>query len=313
MKVVFFGTPEYAVPSLQALIDSRHEVVAVVSQPDKPRGRSNKVVSTPVKELAQEHNIRVFQYEKIRKDDISELLEISADIYVTCAYGQILGENILFAKKYGVVNLHGSLLPKYRGASPVQCALIGGETMTGVTILKSNVGMDDGEIVTSREIDISADDNAITLFDKLSKLSAEMIVPTLDDIESGKAIYTPQDDSLATSCSMFKSDMGIVDFGWSAQKIVGLIKGLAMWPNVRITIDDVYFKLYNARISYLQVRDFEGASDGEVLVADNKQGLHIKCSDGIIEITELLPINSKKMTAKSYLNGKIIKVGSIAK
>lgn len=313
MKVVFFGTPEYAVPTLQALLDSKHEVVAVVSQPDKAKGRSNKIVPTPVKALAMKYNIPVFQFEKIRKDDISELTDIPADIYVTCAYGQILGENILNAKKYGVINLHGSLLPKYRGASPVQCALIGGEKVTGVTILKSEIGMDDGDIITKKELEISDDDNAITLFEKLSKLSAEMIVPTLDDIENGVATYTHQVHENATHCTMFKSEMGEIDFNWSVDKIVGLIKGLAMWPNVRITIDDVYFKLYNARVSSLNVDDYATAQTGAVLVADSRRGLHIKCGDGIVEITELLPINSKKMTAKSYLNGKNINIGSIAK
>lgn len=313
MKVVFFGTPEYAVPTLQALLDSRHEVVAVVSQPDKAKGRSNKIVPTPVKALAMKYNIPVFQFEKIRKDDISELTNIPADIYVTCAYGQILGENILNAKKYGVINLHGSLLPKYRGASPVQCALIGGEKVTGVTILKSEIGMDDGDIITKREIEISDEDNAITLFEKLSILSAEMIVQTLDDIENGVATYTHQVHENATHCTMFKSEMGEIDFNLSVDKIVGLIKGLAMWPNVRITIDDVYFKLYNARVSGLNINDYSSAPVGAVVVADNKRGLHIKCGDGIVEITELLPINSKKMTAKSYLNGKNINIGSIAK
>lgn len=313
MKVVFFGTPDYAVPTLQALLDSRHEVVAVVSQPDKAKGRSNKIVPTPVKALAMRYAIPVFQFEKIRKDDISELTNIPADIYVTCAYGQILGENILNAKKYGVINLHGSLLPKYRGASPVQCALIGGEKVTGVTILKSEIGMDDGDIITKRELEISDNDNAITLFEKLSNLSAEMIVQTLDDIESGVATYTHQVHENATHCTMFKSEMGEIDFNWSVTKIVGLIKGLAMWPNVRITIDDVYFKLYNARVSGLNINDYSSAPVGAVVVADNKRGLHVKCGDGIVEITELLPINSKKMTAKSYLNGKNINIGSIAK
>ena len=307
MKVVFFGTPEYAVPSLQAIINSRHKVVAVVSQPDKPVGRSNKLVPTPIKKLAMETNIPVFQYEKIRKEDISELLNIDADIYVTCAYGQILGENVLFAKKYGVINLHGSLLPKYRGASPVQCALIGCEKETGVTILKSGVGMDDGPLVTAQTIKIVEDDNAITLFEKLSYLSANMIVDTLDDIENGDAKYTVQDESLATKCSMFKPEMGIVDFNKPAEEIVGLIKGLAVWPNVRITIGGVYFKLYNAKLSTVDGTGFE---PGQVVLANNKQGLHIKCGEGVVEITELLPINSKKMTAKSYLNGKSIEIGS---
>ena len=311
MKVVFFGTPEYAVPSLQAIIDSRHEVVAVVSQPDKPKGRSNKVVPTPVKELALNYNIPVFQFEKIRKEDTSILTQIDADIYVTCAYGQILDEKILYAKKFGVINLHGSLLPKYRGASPVQSVFIGCEKVTGVTILKSEIGMDDGDILTSNVIDIDNDDNAITLFDKLSKLSAQMIVPALDSLESGDYSYTPQDSSLATHCTMLKPEMGDLNFDNSVESIVGLIKGLAMWPNAHITIDGVYFKLYNAQISTI-AGDYSDYKNGQVVIANNKQGLHIKCGDGVVEITELLPINSKRMTAKSYLNGKQIKVGSIA-
>ena len=310
MRVVFFGTPEYAVPSLQAIIDSKHEVVAVVSQPDKPKGRSNKLQPTPVKLKALEYGIKVFQFEKIRKNDISELLSIPADIYVTCAYGQILDEKILFATKHGVINLHGSLLPKYRGASPVQCALIGLEKKTGVTILKSGIGLDDGDIVTSRAINIDKGENAISLFDKLSILSADMIVETLDNIENGKATFTPQDESIATKCSMLNPEMGVIDFTKSAEEIVGLIKGLAQWPNARITIDDVYFKLYNAEVSDVSADNFEC---GQVVVANNKQGLHIKCGIGVIEITEILPINSKKMSAKSYLNGKQINIGSYAK
>ena len=309
MKVVFFGTPEYAVPSLQAIIDSRHEVVAVVSQPDKPKGRSDKLVLTPVKAKALEYNIPVFQYEKIRKEDISDLLAIDADIYVTCAYGQILDEKILFAKKHGVINLHGSLLPKYRGASPVQCALIGMENETGVSILQSGVGLDDGPVMMRESIVIDEDDNAITLFDKLSLLSAKMIVPALDSIENGMAKFEEQDESLVSKCSMFNPEMGIIDFNKTSREIVGLIKGLAQWPNARITIDGVYFKLYNARVSSVETEGFE---NGQVVVADNKRGLHIKCGDGAIEITEMLPINSKKMTAKSYLNGKSINIGSCA-
>lgn len=311
MKVVFFGTPEYAVPALRAIINSNHEVVAVVSQPDKPKGRSNKLVPTPVKALAMEHGIDVYQPDKIRKDDISQLLSIPADIYVTCAYGQILGEDVLFNTKYGVINLHGSLLPKYRGASPVQSVLINCESVTGVTVLKSGIGLDDGDILHSRELVIDEDDNAISLFDKLSNLSAEVIVDVLDKIERGNITYTPQDNSLATKCSLLSPEMGNIDFNLSAKKIVGLIKGLAMWPNARITIDDVYFKLYNAKLSSIEeVADYK---PGQVIVADNKRGLHIMCADRAIEITEFLPINSKKMSARSYLNGKQIKIGSYVK
>ena len=311
MKVVFFGTPEYAVNVLQALIDSRHEVVAVVSQPDKAVGRSNKIVPTPVKALALLHNIPVFQFEKIRKDDISELLSIDADVYMTCAYGQILGENVLFAKKHGVINLHGSLLPKYRGASPVQCALLNNEKITGVSVLRSGVGMDDGEVMLKESIEISEDENAITLFDKLSRLSASIAPKVLDLLESGDAKFESQIEEDATRCSMLKPEMGNLDFGQSVDSIVGKIKGLAMWPNAHITIDGVYFKLYNAK-KYNGELDISNYNNGEVVLASSKQGLVIKCSDGFVEITELLPINSKKMTAKSYLNGKQIRIGSIA-
>lgn len=310
MKVIYFGTPEYAVPALDAIINSHHEVIAVVSQPDRPKGRSNKPVFTPVKELALKYNIPVYQFEKIRKDDVSELLNIDADIIVTCAYGQIIGANVLFAKKFGVINLHGSLLPKYRGSSPIQWALIDGEKVTGVTVLKSDVGMDDGDILMSSKINIAEEDNAITLFDKLSNLSAEIAVKALDALESGNYSYTKQDNNLATHCKMLNIEDGNLDFNLSASRIVGIIKGLAMWPNAHITIDGVYFKLYNARVKSLE--GYENARNGEVVIANNKQGLFIKCADGLVEITELLPINSKKMTAKSYLNGKKINIGSIA-
>lgn len=310
MKVIFFGTPDYAVPSLQALIDSKHQVVAVVTQPDKPKGRSSRPVFTPVKALAHKYNIPVFQFEKIRKDDVTDLLNIDADIIVTCAYGQIIGANILFAKKYGVINLHGSLLPKYRGSSPIQWSLINGEKVTGVTVLKSDVGMDDGEVLMSKQIDISDDDNAITLFDKLSKLSAQVGVEALNMLESGNYKYSKQDESKVTLCKMLNSDMSKLNFNSTRREIIGYIKGLAMWPTAHITIDGVYFKLFNAKP---YEGNFESYQNGQVVIANSKQGLVIKCSDGLVEITELLPEGSKKMSAKSYLNGKKINIGSISK
>ena len=223
MKVVFFGTPEYAVNVLKSLIDSRHEVVAVVSQPDKPIGRSNKIVPTPVKALAIANNIPVFQFGKIWKDDITDLLAIDADVYMTCAYGQILGENVLFAKKYGVINLHGSLLPKYRGASPVQCALLKNEKVTGVSVLRSGVGMDDGDVMYKEEIEISDDENAITLFEKLSHLSASIAPKVLDMLESGEAKFESQNNEEATHCSMLKPEMGDLDFSLGVDNIIGKI------------------------------------------------------------------------------------------
>ncbi len=322
MRVVFMGTPEVAVPVLEAIYNSHHEVIAVVSQPDKAKGRSNKIVPTPVKQVALTHGTPVYQFENIKKDDISSLLNLDADIIVTCAYGQILKENVLNAFKHGVVNVHFSRLPKYRGASPVQSVLIGCERDTAVTVLKSGIGMDDGDIIDVADYAISKEDNAISLFENLSQVGAKLIVKVLDDIEASKAKYVSQESTNVppSYCTMLKPEMGDLDFDSSADKIVGLIKGLAMWPNAHITIDDVYFKLYNAiayeannDCPYLKDLKLEDYQNGEVVIASNKQGLFIKCSDGFIEITELLPINGKKMTAKSYLNGKKINVGSIAK
>lgn len=359
MKVVFMGTPDVAVPILNAIYNSRHEVVAVVSQPDKAKGRSNKIVPTPIKSLALEHGTPVLQFENIRKDDISSLLSLDADIIVTCAYGQILGEDVLNAFRFGVINVHFSELPKYRGASPVQSALISMENMTGVTILKSGIGMDDGDIIRVDRGFIEDNENAFDAFEWLSNMGARNIVPALDEIENGTATYLKQADFgiEPTYCKKLSPEMGNIDFGKGTLEIIGLIKGIAIWPTAHITIDDTYFKVYNARVypyevtvdankSYTLVYDenevnpeavtFNGGEkytnhfnlghfvlpnelnlgnykNGEVVVANSKQGLVLKCSDGFIEITELLPINGKKMTAKSYLNGKKINVGSIAK
>lgn len=320
------GTPDVAVPILEAIYQSKHEVVAVASQPDKAKGRSNRIVPTPIKQVALNHGTTVYQFENIKTDDISSLLKLDADIIVTCAYGQILKENVLNAFRHGVINVHFSRLPKYRGASPVQSALIECEKSTAVTVLKSGIGMDDGDIIDIADYNISNEENAISLFENLSKVGASLITKVLDKIESGEAKYIPQERTNIppSYCRMLKAEMGDIDFNCSAEKIVGLIKGLAMWPNAHITIDGVYFKLYNA-IAYsinksngganpcllnLNINDYK---NGEVVIASNKQGLILKCSDGFVEITELLPINSKKMTAKSYLNGKKINVGSIAK
>ena len=309
MKVIYLGTPDFAVLPLKKIIESGFEVVAVVSQPDRPVGRKREIKPTPVKACALEYGIPVYQFEKIR-NEYKVLKELNADIMVTCAYGQILTQEVIDLTPKGVFNIHASLLPKYRGASPVQSVLLGMEKETGVSILRSGIGLDDGDVMMVKKIDIAEEDNAITLFDKLSRLSAEVIIPALDSIEDGTAVFRHQDESLATKCSMLKPEMGNVDFTKSPEEVVGLIKGLAQWPNVRITIDDVYFKLFNAVVSKVDVAGFDC---GQVVVANNKQGLHIKCGNGAIEITEILPINSKRMSAKSYLNGKQIKVGSIAR
>ncbi len=305
MKIIFFGTPDFAVPALTKLIE-KHEVVAVVTQPDKPQGRSNKPVPGPVKKLALEHNIPVLQYEHIRKQGVDDLKSFNADVMVTCAYGQILSQEILDITPIGVLNIHGSILPKYRGAAPIQWAIINGDKTTGITILRSEAGMDDGDILLTHEVDIKEYETSEELFERLSHLGAECIIQALDLVASGKAVFVPQNHQIATKCKMLKPEMGKVDFNLSAKQIANLIHGLNPWPLAHISINNIKFKLFKAKV----VECNEDGRVGTVVVSSPKKGLIIKCGEGYLLVDELQAENGKRMPAKSYLNGKTIAVGS---
>lgn len=314
MKIVFFGTPDFAIPTLQSLIDSKHEVLAVVTQPDKPVGRNGKVVFSPVKTLALKHNIPVLQYEKIRRDGVEELKSLNADVFVTAAYGQILSKDILEASKFGVFNVHGSLLPKYRGAAPIQWAIINGEKTTGITILKSDVGMDDGNIILSKSVDIKDGETAGELFDRLKVVGAECLMEALDQLENGTITYTPQNHSEATTCKMLKKELCKIDFNKTTNEIINLILGLNPWPVAEIYFKEGRFKVYKAQNANEKINSFNinpNAKNGEVVVASPKQGLIIKCDNGFVELTSIQAENGKIMDAKSLLNGKKIEVGQV--
>ena len=314
MKIVFFGTPDFAIPTLQSLIDSKHEVLAVVTQPDKPVGRNGKVVFSPVKTLALKHNIPVLQYEKIRRDGVEELKSLNADVFVTAAYGQILSKDILEASKFGVFNVHGSLLPKYRGAAPIQWAIINGEKTTGITILKSDVGMDDGNIILSKSVDIKDGETAGELFDRLKVVGAECLMEALTQLENGTITYTPQNHSEATTCKMLKKELCKIDFNKTTNEIINLILGLNPWPVAEIYFKEGRFKVYKAQNANEKINSFNinpNAKNGEVVVASPKQGLIIKCDNGFVELTSIQAENGKIMDAKSLLNGKKIEVGQV--
>ncbi len=316
MKVVFFGTPDFSIPTLTKLIESKHEVIAVVTQPDKPVGRNGKVVFSPVKQLALKHNIPVLQYEKIRRDGVEELINLNADVFVTAAYGQILSKEILEASKLGVFNVHGSLLPKYRGAAPIQWAVINGEKVTGITILKSDVGMDDGDIISLTPVEILENETAGELFDRLAEIGANCLIDALTMAENGTITYTPQNHAEATVCKMLKKEISVIDFSKSNTEIKNLILGLNPWPVAEMNLMEGRFKVYRAELvsqsKQEQLNLFGNYSAGEVLVASPKQGLIIACGDGLIEITELQAENGKIMPAKSLLNGKKIALNQIA-
>ncbi len=316
MKIVFFGTPDFAIPTLQMLIDGHHDVVAVVTQPDKPVGRSGKVVFSPVKQLAVSHNIPVLQYDKIRLQGVNDLVNLKADLFVTAAYGQILSKEILEASVYGVYNVHGSLLPKYRGAAPIQWSVINGDKVTGITILKSDVGMDDGDIILTKEVNIGEDETAGELFDRLAILGAECMSEAISRLENGTITFTPQNHEIATKCKMLKKEMNKVDFNLPCNLVKSFILGFNPWPVAEINLKEGRFKVYKAQVvSNEQMQKLELTKDykvGEVVVSSNKLGLIIKCGEGFVEITEIQAENGKVMSAKSLLNGKQILVGQIA-
>lgn len=318
MKIVFFGTPQFSVNTLQALINSFHTVLAVVSQPDKPNGRNKKLLPPPVKLLAEKYGIPVYQFQKIRIEGVEKLKELNADCFVTCAYGQILSKEILDIPKYGVINVHGSLLPKYRGAAPVQWSIINGEKTSGITILKSDVGVDDGPIILKRELEIENGETANSLFHKLSVLGAEVLIEALSKIEDGTATYTKQNEEESSVCKMLKKEMSQIDFSMDAIQIVRLINGINSWPVAKLTVGNVLLKIYQAQ--FLEEDEVIAINKlcktfkvGQVVVASTKTGLIIKAKNGYIKCLQVQPENGKIMGSTSFLNGKKIEVGTECK
>lgn len=306
MKIVFLGTPDFAVPSLEKLCDSRHEVIAVVTQTDKPVGRHGKVEFSPVKETALKRGIKVLQYNKIRAEGVDDLRALNADIFVTCAYGQILSQEIIGIPKYGIINVHGSLLPKYRGAAPIQWAILNGDKYTGITIMRTEAGVDTGDMLMQRSIEIGERETAGELFERLSGLGAEMIVEAVDLIERGEAVYTPQDHSAATHVRMLKKTDGIIDWSRSSEDIDRWVRGMNPWPSAYTYYMGKSIKIWSVEIC--QPTDVS-APCGTVLTSDRQNGITVKTGDGSVRIIELQLEGSRRMFAGEYLLGRSFKVG----
>ena len=307
MKIIFMGTPHFGAIVLEKLIESKHDVVAVVCQPDKPIGRKQILTPPETKVLAKEHNIPVYQFKKIRVDGVETLKEIDADIMVTAAYGQILSKEVLDITKFGVFNVHASVLPKYRGSSPIQWSLINCEKKIGVTILKTLEGLDNGPILLTKEIDIQNDDTVASLMQKLGELGADLLLDGLDMLESGNYKLTEQDESQMTYYPMLKKENSNIDFSLPAERVVGFVRGMAEWPVAVTNIQGTAVKVFDAEVvNYLPERNY---LYGEVVCASNKQGLIVKCGDGFVRLSKIQPQNSKLMNDTDYLNGKKIPVG----
>ncbi len=306
MNIVFLGTPDFAVASLNALINSRHKVLALFCQPDRA-GNRGKINIPATKQVALEHGIMVYQPENISKESVELLKSLQPDLMVTCAYGQMLSKKILDICP--VYNIHASLLPKYRGSAPIQWAIINGDKTTGVTIMKTNEGMDTGDILMAREIEIADDDTAESLFNKLSLLGSEVILDALDIIESGNFTLTPQDETKATKCKMLKKEMGKIDFSKSAGEIINLIRATNPWPSAYCILNDKLFKIHKAKKSGF----FGTGNPGEVVYLA-KDSAVIACGNKtFIELIEVQLEGAKRMNIKDFIAGNKLKEGDILK
>lgn len=307
MRILFLGTPDFAVEALKKILTTRHEVVGVVTQPDRKRNRGELSFS-PIKECAIENNIKVYQYESIRKEGVEDIKAINPDIMVTCAFGQIISQEILDIPKYGVINIHASLLPKYRGSSPIQWCLIKGEKKTGITIMRTALAVDSGDILLQKEIDILPDENAGELFDRLAVLGGEAIVEALEIIDSGKAKYVPQDESKATHYPMIKKEDGHIDWSQSNIDIFNKMRGFTPWPSVYSFLDKKLFKILKCKI----VDNDEIAKDlsqGEVFVENHRKAF-VGCKSGAIELLEVQLEGKKAMDIATFLTSGKLKTGA---
>ncbi|MBR6396440.1 MAG: methionyl-tRNA formyltransferase [Lachnospiraceae bacterium] len=298
MKIVFMGTPDFAVPTLDAIIKAGHEVLAVVTQPDKPKGRSGELSMSPVKEYALKEGIEVLQPARLRKDEefLSYFESLKADVCVVVAFGQILPKRVLDAYKYGCINVHGSLLPAYRGAAPIQWAVINGDEKSGVTIMQLDEGIDTGDIIAKKEIVLDAKETGGSLFDKLATLGGQMIVDVLKSLEDGSVTRTPQGPATTEYAKMLDKNMGKIDFSLDAKKIECLIRGLNPWPSAYSYINGKTLKIWEADVIC-------GSGEPGSIIDIDKNGFTVACGKDALYIKEVQLEGKKRMASSDFLRG----------
>jgi len=307
MKVVFMGTPDFAVGALESIISAGHEVTAVVTQPDKAKGRSGQMQAPPVKECALKHGIEVFQPVKIKTPEaVQELKKYEADIFVVAAFGQILSKEILEMPRFGCVNIHASLLPKYRGAAPIQWAVIDGEEETGVTIQQMNEGVDTGDILSQEVVKLDAKETGASLFDKLAICGAQLIVKTLEAIEKEEVTPVKQDDSKSTHAKMLDKSLGKIDWSKDAVSIERLVRGLNSWPSAYTYFNKKSVKLWNCDV--IDESSINNEEYGTIICVE-KDYFDVACGKGILRVRELQLEGKKRMDTKTFLLGNQWKCG----
>ncbi len=303
MRIVFMGTPDFAVPSLQALIDAGHDVCAVYTQPDKPQGRKQILTAPPVKTLALEHDIPVFQPNTLKnEDEQARLRELAPEVIIVVAYGKLLPKAVLDIPPHGCINVHGSLLPRWRGAAPIQWAVIAGDEMAGVTTMQMAEGLDTGDMLLTYETKVGEKETAGELFDRLAQSGAELLTQTL--VKLDEITPRPQDDAQSCYAHMLDKQMAVIDWSKSAHEIDCLIRGLNPWPIALTTLSGERLKVFAAEKA-------NGRGDpGTVLEADPKKGLTVACGEGALKLTEIQLVGGKRMKATDFLRGHAIEVGT---
>ncbi len=308
MKVIFMGTPDFSVGTLEALIEAGHEVVLVVTQPDKPKGRGHDMQFTPVKEVALKHNIPVFQPKRVRNPEcIEELRKYDADVMIVVAFGQILPKEILEMTKYGCINVHASLLPKYRGAAPIQWAIIEGETVSGVTTMQMDEGLDTGDMIRKTEIVLDKNETGESLHDKLAQAGAALCVETLKAVEAGTATFEKQGETPTAYARMLDKKLGEIDWNKSAVSIERLVRGLNSWPSAYTTWDGKVMKIWEAEV--VEGTGNEGDVPGTV-VSVEKNSINVLTGEGILKIKALQIPGKKRMDTGAFLRGYSVAQGT---
>lgn len=325
LNILFMGTPDFALESLKALYEAKHKIIGVVTNIDKPKGRGMKLVASPVKEFALEKNLKIFQPQKVRNNPefIEEVKNLNPDLICVVAYGKILPKELLDIPKYGCVNVHGSLLPEYRGAAPIQWAVLNGDKKTGITTMFMDVGMDTGDMILKEEVDIGEDETTGELWDRLKVIGANLLVKTVKKIEEGTATRTPQPEE-GTIAPMIEKEMGKIDWeNKTTDQIKNLVRGLNPIMGAYSYLEGKKIKFWKVQTltekellnQFEELQEYKGhlkgMQAGTVLFSDSKTGLFIKANDGILKVLEIQGENSKKMPINDFLRGNKIIVGSI--
>ena len=307
MRIVFMGTPDFAVASLERLISDGHNVVGVFTQADKPRGRHMTLTPPPVKVCAMEHDIPVYQPESLKHGEAMPVLEeLQPELIVVAAYGMILKSDVLDFPKYGCINVHASLLPKYRGAAPINWVIINGEKETGVTTMQMNEGLDTGDMLVSEKIEIGADETAGELFDRLAVLGGDVLSETLERLAAGTLHPVPQNDAEMTYASMLSKKDSPIDWSRTAQEVHDQVRGLSPWPGAASVLDGKTFKIHRTKRTDMKRKDVPGR------LLEEKGSLYAVCGDGmLLELCEVQPLGSRKMTSADYLRGHHPEAGCI--